>query len=93
VTVTEVSTETPTRVRKRPVVVEAVNYDGTNAAVIVSWAGAAARFVLGELIITTLEGDHLVSVGDYVICGVAGEFYPVKPHIFEATYELAGERT
>lgn len=39
--------------------------------------------------ITTLEGDHKVSIGDWVIKGVAGEFYPCKPDIFAATYEPA----
>ena len=39
--------------------------------------------------ISTLEGDHIVSPGDWVIKGVAGEFYPCKPDIFAATYEPA----
>lgn len=37
--------------------------------------------------IRTLEGAMTASVGDYIICGVKGEFYPCKPDIFEATYE------
>lgn len=44
-----------------------------------------------ELFINTLEGVHHVSVGDYIIRGVAGEIYPCKPDIFEQTYEEAGE--
>lgn len=39
--------------------------------------------------IKTLEGRMLASVGDYIIKGVNGEFYPCKPDIFEKTYELA----
>ena len=39
--------------------------------------------------IKTLEGDHLVSKGDWVIRGANGVFYPCKPDIFEKTYELA----
>lgn len=39
------------------------------------------------LIIDTLEGEHLANPGDWIICGVAGEFYPYKPEIFEVTYE------
>ena len=39
------------------------------------------------MMIATLEGPHWVNVGDYVIRGVRGEFYPCKPDIFEATYE------
>ena len=42
----------------------------------------------GRMVIATLEGGHWVDTGDYVIRGVAGEFYPCKPDIFEATYEL-----
>ncbi|OMI34387.1 hypothetical protein [Streptomyces sparsogenes] len=41
----------------------------------------------GRMIISTLEGLHWVDRGDYVVQGVAGEFYPVKPDIFAATYE------
>ena len=37
--------------------------------------------------IHTLEGGHIVSPGDWIITGVAGEHYPCKPDIFEATYE------
>lgn len=39
-------------------------------------------------VIETLEGFHEVTVGDWIIKGVKGEFYPCKPDIFEATYEL-----
>lgn len=46
----------------------------------------------GRLMIATLEGYHHADQGDYIIRGVAGEFYPCKPHIFEATYEEVGER-
>ena len=41
-----------------------------------------------ELFIKTLEGNHHVSVGDYIIRGIKGELYPCKPDIFEKTYEL-----
>ena len=40
----------------------------------------------GTLSIGTLEGQHLVSWGDWIIRGVKGELYPCKPGIFEATY-------
>ncbi len=40
-----------------------------------------------ELFCKTLEGDKIVSVGDYIIKGVKGEIYPCKPDIFELTYE------
>jgi hypothetical protein len=37
--------------------------------------------------VPTLEGDMTASVGDFIIKGVKGEYYPCKPDIFEATYE------
>ena len=40
-----------------------------------------------ELTIPTLEGEHIARHGDWIIKGVAGEFYPCKPDIFAATYE------
>lgn len=44
-----------------------------------------------NLCITTLEGTHAVTFGDYIIQGVQGEIYPCKPNIFEATYERVEE--
>ena len=88
---TGVSTKAPVRVRKRPVVVEAFHYDGTNAAAIAAWAGAAGRYRRGELIITTFEGDHVAEPGDYVMRGTRGEFYPIKPQVFADVYEPAGK--
>jgi len=41
-----------------------------------------------ELTIPTLEGDHLAKHGDWIIKGIAGEFYPCKPDIFEQTYDV-----
>lgn len=40
-----------------------------------------------ELYIKTLEGTHHASIGDYIVRGVKGEFYPCKPDIFELTYQ------
>lgn len=48
----------------------------------------------GTVSIGTLEGQLLVSFGDWIIKGVKGELYPCKPDIFEATYEVdKGDRT
>lgn len=41
----------------------------------------------GRMIIATLEGGHWVNLGDWIIRGVQGEFYPCKPEIFDATYD------
>ena len=41
----------------------------------------------GRMVIATLEGGHWADPGDWIIRGIAGEFYPCKPDIFEATYE------
>ena len=43
------------------------------------------------LIIKTLEGEHVADLGDFIIKGVKGEFYPCKPDIFALTYELVEE--
>ena len=43
--------------------------------------------VPGGLVTKTLEGEHLANIGDYIIRGVCGEFYPCKPDIFKKTYE------
>lgn len=82
--------------RKKPVVVEAVRFQPNEHmpfSEIPGWLEKA--FALGNvmwetkelLIISTLEGDHLVSAGDYIIRGIKGELYLCKPDIFEKTYE------
>ena len=41
----------------------------------------------------TLEGGHIVCPGDRIVTGVEGEHYPIKPHIFEKTYEEAKDES
>ena len=41
------------------------------------------------LFVKTLEGDMMISNGDYIVKGVNGEFYPCKSDIFKKTYEEA----
>lgn len=82
------------RFRKKPVVIEAVQYTGTNHEEIGFFAGQAVSLERGILFVRTLENRRLeADVGDWIIKGVAGEFYPCKPDIFEATYEPADSTT
>lgn len=74
--------------RKKPVEVEAVKFTGQNWGEIESFVPVGKYNNDGTFNIVTLEGEHKCSVGDYVIRGIAGEFYPCKPDIFEATYEF-----
>ena len=77
--------------RKKPVVIEAIQFTGDNIQELWDWAGADAIYGPVEddpsAYITTLEGRMEASPGDWIIKGVQGEFYPCKPEIFEATYE------
>jgi hypothetical protein len=75
--------------RKKPVVIEARQYDGSNADALVRWIGGRSYEERGKIIVPTLEGDHAAARGDWIIRGVKGEFYPCKPDIFDATYEPA----
>ena len=79
--------------RKKPVVIEAIQFDGTNKEEIHNFVGDAIGQDVNskDLFITTLEGIMIASVGDYVIKGVQGEFYPCKPDIFEQTYNEVQE--
>ena len=76
--------------RKKPVVVEAMQWTGKNFEELKVWSSEVG-LVDGVLCVSTLEGEMVASVGDYIIKGVAGEFYPCKEGIFHKTYELAGE--
>lgn len=79
-----------TEYRKKPVAIEAVKYTGkNNVNDILNFIGERKLAYLdGETLnIETLEGVMKADVGDYIIKGIKGEFYPCKPDIFEATYE------
>lgn len=89
-------THTPQKWKKKPVVIEAMQYDGTPESfnAIMDWA----RPVIGKdaigssalnIRIDTLEGTMTAQEGDWIIRGVKDEFYPCKPDIFERTYEPA----
>jgi hypothetical protein len=75
--------------RKKPVVIEAIQYDGINSADIHEFGGECILEPVGEnyLEISTLEGKMKAMPRDYIIKGVNGEFYPCKPDIFEKTYD------
>lgn len=78
------------RYRKKPVEIDALRYDSENAQEALDFAAAAKHAFVdpsGQMVIVTLEGNMVASHGDWIVKGVAGEFYPVKPEIFEATYE------
>jgi hypothetical protein len=85
------------RFRKRPVVIEAMRYTLESRDAVIAWSGATgtaidddgAEYDLQNIRIPTLEGTMQADLGDWIIRGVAGEFYPCKPDIFEATYEPA----
>lgn len=73
--------------RKKPVVINAVQWTGQNADELARFLGGGLTFRGEDLIIKTLEGDMKARQGDYIICGVNGEFYPCDEGIFEKTYE------
>ncbi len=77
--------------RKKPVVIEAVQYDGDNLNEIYKFTNYQVRIgnrIDSPLFVLTLEGAMEAKQGDFIIKGVNGEFYPCKPDIFEKTYEL-----
>ena len=92
--------------RKRPVIIEAIQYLPSDKAEIESFVGVKLESKLSNetaymagmeppsfiLMIPTLESPHEASVGDWIIKGVQGEFYPCKPDIFEKTYEKVEEQ-
>jgi hypothetical protein len=87
--------------RKKPVIIEAVKWTGQNHREMFDFLTDTKNepmqtfdknFSIShsngivDLTIKTLEGEHIASIGDMIIKGVAGEYYPCKPDIFEQTY-------
>lgn len=80
--------------RKKPVVIDAIQFKENNLLeLIIGFGLEFSRAVIEQeldshLIIQTLEGQHKAYLGDWIIRGIKGEFYPCKPDIFEMTYEV-----
>lgn len=76
--------------RKKPVVVEAIQWTGANTTEILRWMlpDLEPDAEANALTIKTLEGDMKAATGDFIIRGIKGEFYPCKPDIFAASYDL-----
>jgi len=75
---------------KKPIVIDAIKWNGENFEDIKKFIGVSLLAYNPqklEILIKTLEGQHLASNGDWIIKGIKGEFYPCKPDIFEITYE------
>ena len=81
--------------RKKPVVFEAIVWDGKNYREISDFAkilkDTSVDPIAKKVYITTLEGTMTADIGDYIIKGINGEFYPCKPDIFDKTYEKVTE--
>ena len=71
--------------RKRPVVIEALQWTGV-CPEMEEFMGAVRVGPNHVLLIDTLEGTMIGNIGDWIIKGVGGEFYPCKPDIFKETY-------
>jgi len=84
--------------RKKPVVIEAEQFTPANLPTVMAFTKELGDTRLLDvsvagitMTIKTLEGDMLASEGDWIVKGIAGEFYPCKFNIFEATYEEVTE--
>lgn len=82
--------------RKKPVIIEAMQFKDDSADTIIAlqefMGGGDVRVSYADpdnpvIKIETLEGVMDASIGDFIIKGVNGEYYPCKPDIFEKTYE------
>lgn len=84
--------------RKKPAVIEAQQLGRENGPDLARWCGGNWCSLYGRgdrgedishVAISTLEGVMRADLGDWIIRGVKGEFYPCKPDIFDATFEAA----
>jgi hypothetical protein len=83
--------------RKKPVVIEAIQFNGLDDYLkICKWIDESentlspselVEFRTPIMLVNTLEGTMAANPGDYIIKGLYGEFYPCKPDIFEKSYE------
>ena len=77
--------------RKKPIVIEAIQFNGNNESEIIEFTKSISLTrpeCLKSMRIPTLEGDMIANVGDWIVKGVNGEFYPIKDNIFKKLYDL-----
>lgn len=79
--------------KTRPCVIEAIQWTGLNLEEVKDFVGESLEYdiidtTVVSIRIKTLEGVMYASVGDYIIKGLRGEFYPCKPDVFNQKYEL-----
>lgn len=82
------------KVRKKPIIVDAYQINHDTREFLSEWADLTwceTGLSYTKYMIPTLEGIHECAEGDYIIRGVEGEYYPIKKHIFEKTYEVINE--
>lgn len=89
--------------KKKPIIIEAIQFDGINFKEIFDWVEQwqpkddgqgmwqvedGTGHLIDALIIDTMEGEMRADSGDWIIKGIKDELYPCKPDIFEQIYEL-----
>lgn len=81
------------KARKKPIEVEVMLFTDNTKDIVFNWIMCNKSADFNEykqpiLKIQTLEGIMTAQLGDYIIKGINGEYYPCKPDIFEKTYEI-----
>lgn len=89
----EIELKANIKYRKKSIIIEAVQWDGNNLEEIKNFTSALDKAGIGKdqegkfIVIPTLEGNISANIGDWIIKGIKGKFYPCKPDFFESTYE------
>ena len=83
----------PFKATKKPVTIEVMQFTAESKNAVYNWVNGNKRVGFDKennptLGIQTLEGEMRARIGDYIIKGVNGEFYPCKPDVFEKTYDF-----
>jgi hypothetical protein len=74
---------------KKAIEIEAIQWNGKNYVEISQFCDKC--YFDSELKIITMEGTHIATIGDFIIKGIKGEFYPCKEEIFNLSYDLVEE--
>lgn len=84
----------PQRFRKKPIIVEAMQFDGSPESIVAlyRWSGDVIGWSqpggqVQDAFVVTMEGEMAFDTGCWIVKGVQGEFYPIKSDIFAETYE------
>lgn len=78
----------PIKIRKKPVIVDAIRFCGDNTDACIKFAETYAAISGYGIVVNSLDGNVLCEKGNWIVKGVRGEFYTIRDDILRETCDI-----